>query len=102
MTRRIETDIENIRFNKAECGVDFLINTDVGCRLKYYYYGGKVYATDFFEILFFRESGGCIWIDDRQFEIAPNSVLFLSPYQRTKAGLERKIGRMIVKSIFGK
>ncbi len=45
--RRIETDIENIRFNKAECGVDFLINTDVGCRLKYYYYGGKVYATDF-------------------------------------------------------
>lgn len=100
--RRIETDIENIRFNKAECGVDFLINTDVGCRLKYYYYGGKVYATDFFEILFFRESGGCIWIDDRQFEIAPNSVLFLSPYQRTKAGLERKIGRMIVKSIFGK
>jgi len=34
--RHIETDIENIKFNKAECGVDFLINTDIGCRLKNY------------------------------------------------------------------
>lgn len=80
--KHIENDIENIYFNKAECGVDFLINTDIGCCLKNYYYGGKVYATDFFEILFFREAGGSVWIDDRHFEIAPNSVLFLSPYQR--------------------
>lgn len=50
--KHIENDIKNVYFNKAECGVDFLINTDIGCCLKNYYYGGKVYATDFLKFCF--------------------------------------------------
>lgn len=82
MAKHIESNIENITFNKAECGVDFLINTDVGCRLQQYYYGGRTYATDFFEIIFFKEAGGQMWIDDRAIGIEADSVVFMSPYQR--------------------
>lgn len=78
----IDTEIQNIRFNKTECGVDFLINTDRGCRLKEYFFSDRIYATDFFEILFFTEKGGRMWIDDRKIEIAADSVAFISPYQR--------------------
>lgn len=82
MIEHIHTEIENIRFNKAECGVDFLINTGNACELKEYYFGGKIYATDFFEIIFFSEAGGSIWINDKKIEIGANRVVFLSPYQR--------------------
>ena len=82
MKRHIHTEIENIHFNKAQCGVDFLLNTGVGTELEEYYFSGKIYATDFFEILFFKESAGSIWINDNKIEITANSVVFLSPYQR--------------------
>lgn len=82
MIEHIHTEIENIRFNKTECGVEFLVNTGDGGELKEYYFGGKVYATDFFEIIFFSETSGSIWINDKKIEIGANSVVFLSPYQR--------------------
>ena len=82
MTEHIHTEIENIRFNKTKGGADFLIKTGYGCELKEYYFGGKIYATDFFEILFFSEADGSMWINDRKVEIGTNRVVFLSPYQR--------------------
>lgn len=78
----IHTEIENLRFNKAQCGVDFLINTSLGSRLKEYYFGNKLYATDFFEILFFKKGRGQMWINDKKIELKDNSVVFLSPGQR--------------------
>lgn len=82
MIEHIHTEIENIRFNKAQCGVDFLVNAGYGCELKDYYFGGKTYATDFFEIIFFSEANGSIWINDRKITVGANRVVFLSPYQR--------------------
>lgn len=82
MIEHIHTEIENIRFNKAQCGVDFLVNAGYGCELKDYYFGGKTYATDFFEIIFFSEADGSIWINDKKVTVGANRVVFLSPYQR--------------------
>lgn len=62
--------------------MDFLVNAGYGCELKDYYFGGKTYATDFFEIIFFSEADGSIWINDKKVTVGANRVVFLSPYQR--------------------
>ena len=74
--------VENIRFNKAQCGVDFLINTGCGHELDSYYFTDRIYSTDFFEILFFKDSTGSIRINDKTIDIKKNSVVFISPFQR--------------------
>jgi AraC family transcriptional activator of pobA len=74
--------VENIRFNKAQCGVDFLINTGCGQELDSYYFTDRIYSTDFFEILFFKDSTGFIRINDKTIDIKKNSVVFISPFQR--------------------
>lgn len=80
--RNVATGIENIYFNKAECGVDFLINTDAGESLSHYYFGNKTYITDFFEIIFFKEAGGKIFVSNSGYDVPANSVVFISPYQQ--------------------
>lgn len=78
----IHTIIENLRFNKLFGGSELMINTSYGKVLESYFYANKLYANDFFEILFFKKGSGAIWINDKKIEITDNSVIFLSPGQR--------------------
>ncbi len=78
----IHNDIAHLLFNDINSNSDLLINTSTGNQLKDYYYGNKLYATNFFEIIFFRTGKGQIWINDSKIELCDNSVIFLSPSQR--------------------
>lgn len=80
--KAINNEIRNIRFNKAECGVDFLLNVDSGCRLSAHFYGECTYSTDYFQIIFFKENAGFVYVDDCQYILKKDCVLFISPYQR--------------------
>lgn len=82
-----------IRFNKAECGVDFLINTGTGKDHLLHYASDKEYVTDFFEFVFFEEGGGHVWIEHKRYDVKPDSIVFLSPYQRHKWRLETDAAR---------
>lgn len=81
-----------IRFDKAECGVDFLINTGTGMEHLLHYASDKEYVTDFFEFIFFEEGGGHVWIEHKRYDVTPNCIVFLSPYQRHKWRLEADAG----------
>ena len=81
-----------IRFDKAECGVDFLINTGTGMEHLLHYASDKEYVTDFFEFIFFEEGGGHVWIEHKRYDVAADSIVFLSPYQRHKWRLEADAG----------
>ncbi|KAA3437205.1 helix-turn-helix transcriptional regulator [Rufibacter hautae] len=41
-----------------------------------------VYNTDFFEILFFKEAKGQLILNQRTIDIADNTIVFISPYQK--------------------
>lgn len=76
---RVPTEI---RFDKTQCGVDFLLNTGYGNEHATHYTSSQEYITDYFEFLFVEKDAGGVWIDYEQFELKANSILFLSPYQR--------------------
>ena len=84
-------NLTEIRFNKAECGVNFLINTGTGMEHLQYYTSDKEYITDFFEFIFFEEEGGHVWIEHKCYDVMPNSIVFLSPYQRHRWHLETEV-----------
>lgn len=78
---RIITPTE-IRFDKTQCGVDFLLNTGPGYEHAAHYTSEQDYITDYFEFLFFIKDAGTVQIDHTILELKANSILFLSPYQR--------------------
>ena len=80
---RIITPTE-IRFDKTQCGVDFLLNAGPGYEHAAHYTSEQDYITDYFEFLFFINDAGTVQIDHTILELRANSILFLSPYQRHK------------------
>ncbi|WP_223808998.1 helix-turn-helix domain-containing protein [Rufibacter hautae] len=74
--------MKTIKFHKTECGVDFLLNVRSGDELLEEYTHTDVYNTDFFEILFFKEAKGQLILNQRTIDIADNTIVFISPYQK--------------------
>ncbi len=83
--------MKTIRFNKTECGVDFLINVLNGSSVVQAYAERDVYNTDMFEILFFRNANGYLHLDGHKIPVVNNTVVFLSPYQRRKWQLDNNL-----------
>ncbi len=78
----IHTEIENLRFCSIAPESEILIKSGDGDSYPGYFFENKLYSTDFFEILFFSEGAGQIWINDKEVVVSDNSVVFISPSQR--------------------
>lgn len=86
----IHKDIAYLRFNDFQQHEKLLITSSSGSLQSDYYYGNKLYSTNFFEILFFNKGNGQIWINDKKIELTDNCIIFLSPAQRHCYHLETK------------
>lgn len=74
--------METLKFHKTECGVDFLLNvlhlkSPLGSYLR-----DVPFNTDFFEIVFFKKGAGRLILNHHSIELKPNSILFISPFQK--------------------
>jgi len=76
--------LKTIKFNKTECGVNFLLNVLNGSELAEKYMLSEIHNSDSFEIVVFRKGNGEAYIDNRKIEIIDNCILFISPFQLKK------------------
>jgi AraC family transcriptional activator of pobA len=74
--------LKTIKFDKTECGVDFLLRAGSGNELKGAYTDTAVYNTDYFEILFFKNAKGYLILNQHKITITNNSLVFISPFQK--------------------
>ncbi|GAB2541287.1 helix-turn-helix domain-containing protein [Rufibacter soli] len=76
--------MKTIKFNKTECGVDFLINVINGGDVAEEYLLPSVHNADYFEILFFKKGNGYLFLDNQRLSIEDNTIVFVSPFQKKK------------------
>lgn len=76
--------MKTIKFNKTECGVDFLINVIEGKKVASEYLLSTIHNADFFEILVFKKGNGQLILNDKKNDIGDNTFVFISPFQRKK------------------
>jgi len=74
--------MRTIKFHKAECGVEVLLQVGLGHLLPESYLVPAVYNTDYFEILLFKKGKGHVVINQRSIPIADNTIVFISPFQK--------------------
>jgi AraC family transcriptional activator of pobA len=79
--------LRTIKFNKTECGVDFLLRAGLGNELKEAYTDTSVYTTDYFEVLFFKQAKGYVVLNGQKITITDNSIVFISPFQKRQLKL---------------
>ena len=80
--------MKTIKFNKTECGVDFLINVIKGVDVESSYLSSFVHNADYFEILVFKKGNGQLLLDSKLINIQNNSILFISPFQKKQWKVE--------------
>ncbi|WP_430611674.1 helix-turn-helix domain-containing protein [Flavobacterium sp. JP2137] len=71
-----------LKFNKTECGVDFLLNVLNTDEVIQNYLSRDTYNTDFFEIIFFKKGNGHLILNHQKIEINDNSIVFISSFQK--------------------
>ena len=76
--------LKTIKFNKTECGVDFLLNVLIADEIRSNYFDTTIYNTDFFEILFFKKAKGHLILNHEKIALTDNSIFFISPFQKRK------------------
>ncbi|WP_333662449.1 helix-turn-helix transcriptional regulator [Chishuiella changwenlii] len=74
--------METLKFNKTECGVDFLLNVIHSKDFRENYFTPDYSNTDFFEVFFFKKGNGHLILNHKKSEISDNSIVFISPYQK--------------------
>src|SRR5690606_9989164 len=74
--------METLKFLKADCGVEVLLNVLHHTSADGSYLGKAPFNTDFFEVVFFKKAKGKLLLNDHQIELTGHSVVFLSPYQK--------------------
>lgn len=81
-------ELPTLKFNKSECGVDFLLNV-LSCKdIKQSYFTSDFSNTDFFEVFFFKKGKGYLFLNHEKIEIKDNSIVFISPLQKRKWQLD--------------
>lgn len=71
-----------VKFNKTECGVDFLMKVGLPKDMVGDMSDTTPFRSDLFEIFFFRKANGSIVIKDKEFELNNNMILIVSPFIR--------------------
>lgn len=74
--------MKNIKFDKTECGVDFLINILFRDQLNENYFLEESYITDYFEIVFIKKGNGSLILNQFEIPLSNNMVIFISANQR--------------------
>lgn len=74
--------LKTLKFNKTECGVDFLLNVLTTEEVKQNYLSNHLFNTDFFEIVFFKKGNGYLMLNHQKIEITDNSIIFISAFQK--------------------
>ncbi|GAB3812580.1 hypothetical protein GCM10028895_03720 [Pontibacter rugosus] len=59
-----------------------MLRVGSGNEIKEAYTDTRVYNTDYFEILIFRKAKGYVVLNQRKIELADNTVVFISPFQK--------------------
>lgn len=74
--------METLKFHKTECGVEFLLNVIHFKGAEFSYPRNIPFKTDFFEIIFFRRGSGNLLLNHQRINLADNTIIFMSPFQR--------------------
>ena len=80
--------METIKFNKTECGVDFLLNVLPSDEIAETYLNHKLFNTDYFEIIFFKKGSGQLTLNYQKINVEDNSIIFISPFQKRQWKLD--------------
>ena len=80
--------MRTIKFHKAECGVEVLLQVGLGHLLPEAYLNPAVYNTDYFEILLFKKGRGHVVLNQQHVPVADNTVVFISPFQKRQWQLD--------------
>lgn len=72
--------MKTIKFDKGECGVEFLINVLTQKETDYTH--GETYHKDFFEILFFKKAKGRLRLSQEIIDLTDNNIIFISAFQK--------------------
>jgi AraC family transcriptional regulator, transcriptional activator of pobA len=81
-------ELKTIKFDKTQCGVDFLLRADSGAEIIESYTDTPVYNTDYFEILFFKKAKGYVVLNQQKINLTDNTVVFISPFQKRRWKLD--------------
>lgn len=82
--------MKTIKFHKSECGVEMLLNVLHGDLLSERYLERDSYNTDFFEILLFKTAKGSLILNQQKINIADNTTVFISPFQKRQWALDKE------------
>lgn len=82
--------MKTVKFHKTECGVEVLLNVLHGDTLSEKYLERDTYNTDFFEILLFKKAKGSLVLNQERINIANNTIVFISPFQKRQWTLEKE------------
>jgi AraC family transcriptional activator of pobA len=80
--------VRTIKFHKAECGVEVLLQVGLGHLLPESYLATEVYNADYFEILLFKKGKGHVVLNQQILPIADNTIVFISPFQKRQWQLD--------------
>ncbi|MCT4615951.1 MAG: helix-turn-helix domain-containing protein [Marinifilaceae bacterium] len=72
--------MQEIKFNKTECGVDFLLNV-IHKNHKDYPIDGGTFKADFFQIVFINKGNGVINLNGRKISFKENMLIFVNQNQ---------------------
>lgn len=80
--------MKTIKFHKTECGVEVLLNVLIGSEVKHTYLNSDDYNTDYFEIVLFKKVSGYVILNQNRIDLAENSIVFISPFQKRRWTLD--------------
>lgn len=80
-----------VKFNKTECGVDFLMNVGSTKDLVGDMSDPTPFRSDLFEVFFFSKASGSIVIKDKEIELRDNMILVVSHFMRRQWKLDSDI-----------
>ncbi|KAA5544851.1 helix-turn-helix domain-containing protein [Adhaeribacter rhizoryzae] len=82
--------MRTIKFHKTDCGVDFLLNVLPSDEVRASYLTDETFNTDYFEIVFIKSASGSVTINQQNFTVKDNSIVFISPFQKRRWNLSEK------------
>lgn len=76
--------MKTFKFLKNKYGVELLIDIGTYHDIPNYFFESELHQTDFYELIFFAKGNGYLELDQQRIEIAPHTIIFISPFQKRK------------------
>lgn len=78
------------KFNKRKYGIHLLMDLCIIEDTPKFSFSSPKHCTDFFEIMIFTEANGSVFLDSQSIELADNTFLFISPFQKRSWDVDPK------------